>query len=161
MRRRRARERPPVEGRREGLRKRAQPRCGASPVRPRGSRRRLSADLRARRGGERARLQLERFGLILDDEQEQAVALLALVAAQDVEPGERPGTCKIAQRTASDRVISVVDPDSCHARETNHTYRDGCCDHSDEDLRQRRTAHLWRRLWGNTSSTAPISPVAP
>jgi hypothetical protein len=31
--------------------------------------------------------------LELDDEQAEAVALLALVAGQDVEPGERPGSC--------------------------------------------------------------------
>jgi hypothetical protein len=38
------------------------------------------------------------------------VALLALVAGQDVEAGERPGTFRIARRVARDRVISTVDP---------------------------------------------------
>ena len=40
--------------------------------------------------------------------------LLALVAGQDVEPGDGDGTWRIAQRTAKDRVISTVDPDSRH-----------------------------------------------
>jgi len=43
-------------------------------------------------------------------EQAEAVALLALVAGQDVEAGERPGTFRIARRVARDRVISTVDP---------------------------------------------------
>jgi hypothetical protein len=46
----------------------------------------------------------------LDVEQAEAVALLALVAGQDVEPGERPGSWRIARRVAHDRVISTVDP---------------------------------------------------
>jgi hypothetical protein len=46
----------------------------------------------------------------LDAEQAEAVALLALVAGQDVEPGERPGSWRIARKVAKDRVISTVDP---------------------------------------------------
>ena len=46
----------------------------------------------------------------LGAEQAEAVALLALVAGQDVEAGERPGTFRIARRVARDRVISTVDP---------------------------------------------------
>jgi hypothetical protein len=46
----------------------------------------------------------------LDGEQAEAVALLALVAGQDVEPGQRPGSWRIARRVARDRVISTVDP---------------------------------------------------
>ena len=46
----------------------------------------------------------------LGAEQAEAVALLALVAGQDVEAGERPGTVRIARRVARDRVISTVDP---------------------------------------------------
>ena len=46
----------------------------------------------------------------LDAEQGEAVALLALVAGQDVEPGERPGSWRIARKVATDRVISTVDP---------------------------------------------------
>jgi hypothetical protein len=53
------------------------------------------------------------------------VALLALVAGQDVEPGDAPGQWRIAQRTADDRVISVHDPDARHVHKTSHAYRDG------------------------------------
>lgn len=63
--------------------------------------------------------------LELSDEQADAVALLALVAGQDVEPGERPGSWRIARRTAPDRVVSVVDPESRHTHKTSHSYRDG------------------------------------
>jgi Transposase DDE domain/Transposase domain (DUF772) len=61
----------------------------------------------------------------LDDEQAEAVALLALVAGQDVEPGERPGSWRIARRVAPDRVISTVDQAARHARKTATTKRDG------------------------------------
>ncbi len=63
--------------------------------------------------------------LNLSDDQAAAVALLALVAGQDVEPGDGPGTWRIAQRTAPDRVVSTVDPESRHAHKTAHAYRDG------------------------------------
>lgn len=63
--------------------------------------------------------------LELDDEQAEAVALLALVAGQDVEPGARPGTWRIARRTAPDRIVSTVDPESRHTHKTAHSYRDG------------------------------------
>jgi hypothetical protein len=61
----------------------------------------------------------------LDAEQGEAVALLALVAGQDVEPGQRPGSWRIARRVARDRVISVVDPQARHARKTSTQRRDG------------------------------------
>jgi hypothetical protein len=61
----------------------------------------------------------------LDAEQAEAVALLALVAGQDVEPGERPGSWRTARRVAQDRVISVVDPQARHARKTSAHKRDG------------------------------------
>jgi IS5 family transposase len=61
----------------------------------------------------------------LDEAQADAVALLALVAGQDVEPTGEPGRWRIAQRTAPDRVISTVDPESRHAHKTSHAYRDG------------------------------------
>jgi IS5 family transposase len=64
-------------------------------------------------------------GLVLSEAQADAVALLALVAGQDVEPGERPGTWRIARRTAPDRVVSTVDPESRHTHKTQHSYRDG------------------------------------
>jgi IS5 family transposase len=63
--------------------------------------------------------------LDLDQAQADAVALLALVAGQDVEPAGEPGRWRIAQRTAPDRVISTVDPESRHAHKTSHAYRDG------------------------------------
>jgi IS5 family transposase len=61
----------------------------------------------------------------LSQEQTDALALLALVAGQDVEPGERPGQWRIATRTAPDRVISVVDPETRHVHKTVRSYRDG------------------------------------
>lgn len=63
--------------------------------------------------------------LDLDEAQADAVALLALVAGQDVEPGEGPGRWRIARRTAPDRVISTVDPEARHAHKTRSSYRDG------------------------------------
>jgi hypothetical protein len=61
----------------------------------------------------------------LDDEAEQAVALLALVAGQDVEPGDRPGSWRIARAVAKDRVVSTVDPESRHVHKTVAEHRDG------------------------------------
>jgi len=59
----------------------------------------------------------------------EAVALLALVAGQDVEPAEdsdgTDGRWRIAQRTAPDRVISTVDPDVRHAHKTRERRQDG------------------------------------
>ena len=61
----------------------------------------------------------------LNAEQTDALALLALVAGQDVEPGDRPGQWRIAKRTAPDRVISTVDPETRHVHKTVRSYRDG------------------------------------
>jgi hypothetical protein len=61
----------------------------------------------------------------LGDEQAEAVALLALVAGQDVEPGDRPGSWRLARRVARDRVISTVDPQARHAHKTSAHRRDG------------------------------------
>jgi Transposase DDE domain/Transposase domain (DUF772) len=63
--------------------------------------------------------------LELDATQAEAVALLALVAGQDVEPGERPGAWRIARKVAKDRVISTVDPQARHTRKTGAHRRDG------------------------------------
>jgi IS5 family transposase len=63
--------------------------------------------------------------LELGAEQAEAVALLALVAGQDVEPGQRPGSWRIARRVAKDRVISTVDAQARHVRKTNAHKRDG------------------------------------
>ena len=59
----------------------------------------------------------------------EAVALLALVAGQDVEPAEgsvgTDGRWRIARRVAPDRVISTVDPDARHAHKTVERSQDG------------------------------------
>jgi hypothetical protein len=64
-------------------------------------------------------------GVTLDDDQVAAVGLLALIAGQDVEPGDADGTWRVAQRTAKDRVISTVDPDTRHMHKSVSSYRDG------------------------------------
>jgi IS5 family transposase len=64
-------------------------------------------------------------GAELTEDQREAVGLLALVAGQDVEPGEEPGTWQIAERVAPDRVISTVDPEARHMHKSRSTYRDG------------------------------------
>jgi IS5 family transposase len=64
-------------------------------------------------------------GLELSDAQADAVALLALVAGQDVEPGDGPGQWRITRGTAVDRVISTVDPEARHAHKTRRAMRDG------------------------------------
>jgi hypothetical protein len=61
----------------------------------------------------------------LDEEAERAVALLALVAGQDVQPGEQPGAWRIARAVAKDRIISTVDSESRHAHKSTSSYRDG------------------------------------
>ena len=59
----------------------------------------------------------------------EAVGLLALVAGQDVEPGDgsdgTDGRWRIARRVASDRVVSVHDPDTRHVHKTVHRRTDG------------------------------------
>jgi IS5 family transposase len=57
-----------------------------------------------------------------------ALALLALIAGQDVElvdEGCDPPRWRIAQQVAPDRVISVVDPEARHAHKTVHRRQDG------------------------------------
>jgi len=61
----------------------------------------------------------------LSDEAADAVGLLALVAGQDVEPGDTDRTWRIAQRVAPDRMISTVDPDARHMHKSVSEYRDG------------------------------------
>ena len=59
----------------------------------------------------------------------EAVALLALIAGQDVEPVEgsdgTDGHWRIARNVAGDRVISTVDPDTRHAHKTVQRRQDG------------------------------------
>jgi len=64
-------------------------------------------------------------GLALNTDQADAVGLLALVAGQDVEPGDEGGTWRIARRVAPDRVISTVDPETRHMHKSRSEYRDG------------------------------------
>src|SRR6478736_6355379 len=58
-----------------------------------------------------------------------AVALLAVVAGQDVEPAEgsdgTDGRWRIARQVAPDRVISTVDPDARHAHKSRERRQDG------------------------------------
>ena len=65
----------------------------------------------------------------LDEQAASAVALLALVAGQDVEPAEgsdgTDGRWRIARKVAEDRVISVNDPDARHTRKSPEARRDG------------------------------------
>jgi hypothetical protein len=65
----------------------------------------------------------------LDEPAASAVALLALVAGQDVEPaGGSDGTdgrWRIARKVAEDRVISTVDPQARHTRKSPEARRDG------------------------------------
>ena len=59
----------------------------------------------------------------------EAVALLALIAGQDVEPVDdsdgTDGRWRIAERVAPYRVISTVDPEARHAHKTVHRRQDG------------------------------------
>jgi hypothetical protein len=68
-------------------------------------------------------------GADLEEPAASAVALLALVAGQDVEPAEgsdgTDGRWRIARKVAEDRVISTVDPDTRHTRESPEARRDG------------------------------------
>ena len=63
--------------------------------------------------------------LELNDTQSDALGLLWLLCGQDVEPGDQPGTWRIAHGTAFDRVVSVHDPDARHVHKTGQDYRDG------------------------------------
>jgi hypothetical protein len=68
-------------------------------------------------------------GAKLDEPAAEALALLALVAGQDVEPAEgsdgTDGRWRIARRVAPERVISVVDPQARHVHKTVHHRQDG------------------------------------
>jgi hypothetical protein len=68
-------------------------------------------------------------GVRLEEPGASAVALLALVAGQDVEPAEgsdgRDGRWRIARKVTEDRVISTVDPGARHTRKSPEARRDG------------------------------------
>ena len=76
----------------------------------------------------------------------RAVALLALVAGQDVEPVDASdgtdGRWRIVQYVAPDRVISVVDPDAWHAHKTVSRRQDGFKAHLPATLNLRRLVNL-------------------
>jgi transposase len=59
----------------------------------------------------------------------EAVAILALVAGQDVEPAEgsdgTDGRWRIARKVAPDRMISTVDPESRHTRKSRESRQEG------------------------------------
>ncbi len=65
----------------------------------------------------------------LDEQAARTVALLALIAGQDVEPAAgsdgTDGRWQIARKVAKDRVISVVDPEARHAHKTVSRKQDG------------------------------------
>jgi hypothetical protein len=65
----------------------------------------------------------------LDERAAGALALLALVAGQDVEPAEgsdgTDGRWRIARKVAEDRTISTVDPEARHTRKSPEARRDG------------------------------------
>jgi DDE family transposase/transposase-like protein DUF772 len=65
----------------------------------------------------------------LEEPAASALALLALVAGQDVEPAEgsdgTDGRWRIARKVAEDRVISTIDPDARHTRKSGEARRDG------------------------------------
>jgi IS5 family transposase len=63
--------------------------------------------------------------LELDQSQSEAVGLLALVAGQDVEPGDTEGTWRIIPATRPGRMVSTVDPESRHVHKSRSVYRDG------------------------------------
>ena len=77
---------------------------------------------RASLGAERRRLLGHLPEQELGPRAAEAVALLALIAGQDVEPVEgsdgTDGRWRIAQRVAPDRVISTVDPDTRHVHKS-------------------------------------------
>ena len=117
----------------------------------------------------------------LDEQQQAAVALLALVAGQDVEPAEgsdgTDGRWRIAHKVAPDRVISTVDPDARHTRKSSEQRRDGYRAHvaaepqtgiiTDEELTRASGADnadpavAERFLAAEAARTAPIPSTPP
>jgi Transposase domain (DUF772)/Transposase DDE domain len=65
----------------------------------------------------------------LEEPAASALALLALIAGQDVEPAEgsdgTDGRWRIARKVAEDRVISTVDTEARHTRKSPEARRDG------------------------------------
>jgi len=69
------------------------------------------------------------FGDEIADRAGHALALLALIAGQDVEPAEgsdgTDGRWRIARKVAPDRVISVIDPEARHVHKSVASRQDG------------------------------------
>jgi hypothetical protein len=65
----------------------------------------------------------------LEEKAAQAVALLALIAGQDVEPAEgsdgTDGRWRVARKVCADRVVPAVDPQSRHVHKSRHRRQDG------------------------------------
>jgi hypothetical protein len=65
----------------------------------------------------------------IEEPAQQALALLALIAGQDVEPADdsdgSTGKWRIAHRVAPDRIISTVDTEARHVHKTVHQRQDG------------------------------------
>ena len=61
----------------------------------------------------------------LSQEGNDDVGLLALIAGQDVEPGAKEGTWRIANKVAKDRVISTVDVEARHGHKSTAVRTDG------------------------------------
>jgi hypothetical protein len=82
-----------------------------------------------------------------------ALALLALIAGQDVEPVEgsdgTDGRWRIAQNVAPDRVISTVDPEARHAHKTVRRRRvqGACGDRARHRDHHRLRAEQGQRRW--------------
>jgi IS5 family transposase len=55
----------------------------------------------------------------------EVIGLLALISGQDVEPGEAPGSWRIARKVAKDRVISTVDTEARHGHKSTAVRTDG------------------------------------
>ncbi len=68
-------------------------------------------------------------GAQVDEQAGQALALLALVAGQDVEPADgsdgTDGRWRIARKVTHDRIVSTVDPEARHVHKTVHARQDG------------------------------------
>lgn len=79
--------------------------------------------------GDALRVTAALAGVELADKPAEALALLALIAGQDVEPAPgsdgTDGRWRIARKVAEDRVISVPDPDARHVHKTVHHKQDG------------------------------------
>ncbi len=91
--------------------------------------------------------------------------MLALVAAQDVEPGEQDGTWRIARRVAKDRVISTVDPEARHGHKSVAVRKDGFQAHCHEpdtgsSPQLMPQAHEpSARLWSEPCGSSPTPPM--